>query len=98
MADQKDPKFPNVPTLKEMKIDWSCGAWRGIAAPKGTPAEIVAILEKTIEKIVKSKDFVDFMTSRGFGIYYLNSKDFAKALEKADKENGEVMKAAGIAK
>jgi tripartite-type tricarboxylate transporter receptor subunit TctC len=50
MADQRDPKFPDVRTLKEMGIDWTCGAWRGIAAPKGTAPEIVAVLEKAIEK------------------------------------------------
>jgi tripartite-type tricarboxylate transporter receptor subunit TctC len=98
MADQKDPKFPEVPTLKEMGIDWTCGAWRGIAAPKGTPPEIVAVLEKAIEKVVKSDDFIKFMKNRGFGIYWLNSADFAKAIAKADEDNGKIMKAAGIVK
>jgi len=98
MADKRDPKYPDVPTLKEMGMDWSCGAWRGITAPKGTPPEIVAVLEKAIAKVVQSKDFKEFMANRGYGIYWLESKDFAKALEQADKDNGEVMKAAGIAK
>jgi len=98
MADEKDPKFPEVPTLKELGIDWTCGAWRGIAAPKGTPAEIVAVLEKAIEKVVKSDEFIKFMKNRGFGIYWLNSADFAKALAKADEDNGKIMKAAGIVK
>ena len=98
MADEKDPKFPDVPTLKEMGIDWTCGAWRGIAAPKGTPPEIVAVLEKAIEKVVKSDDFIKFMKNRGFGIYWLNSADFAKAIAKADEDNGKIMKAAGIVK
>lgn len=98
MASQKDPKFPEVPTLKELGIDWTCGAWRGIAAPKGTPKEIVAVLEKAIAKVVKSDDFVKFMKNRGFGIYYLNTADFAKELAQADKDNGKIMKAAGIAK
>jgi tripartite-type tricarboxylate transporter receptor subunit TctC len=81
-----------------MGINWSCGAWRGIAAPAGTPAEIVAVLEKAIEKVVKSDDFVKFMKNRGFGIYWLPSAEFAKALAQADKDNGEIMKEAGIAK
>ena len=98
MASQKDPKFPNVPTLKELGIDWTCGAWRGIAAPKGTPSEIIEVLEKAIAKVVKSDDFIKFMKNRGFGIYYLNTADFAQALARADKDNGEIMKAAGIAK
>ena len=98
MASQKDPKFPEVPTLKELGVDWTCGAWRGIAAPKGTPKEIIAVLEKAIAKVVKSDEFVKFMKNRGFGMYYLNAADFAKALAQADKDNGEIMKAAGIAK
>jgi tripartite-type tricarboxylate transporter receptor subunit TctC len=98
MASQRDPKFPDVPTLKELGIDWTCGAWRGIAAPRGTPKEIVAVLEKAIAKVVKSDEFVKFMKNRGFGIYYLNTADFAKTLAQADKDNGEIMKAAGIVK
>jgi tripartite-type tricarboxylate transporter receptor subunit TctC len=98
MADKRDPKFPDVPTLKELGINWTCGAWRGVAAPKGTPPAVVAVLEKAMDKVVKSKEFVEFMESRGFGIYYLDAKAFAQALAAADKENGEVMKAAGIAK
>ena len=54
--------------------------------------------EKAIETVVKSEDFIKFMKNRGYGIYYLNSADFAKALTQADKDNGEIMKAAGIAK
>jgi tripartite-type tricarboxylate transporter receptor subunit TctC len=98
MASQRDPKFPEVPTLKQLGIDWTSGAWRGIAAPKGTPKEIVTVLEKAIAKVVKSDDFTKFMKNRGFGIYYLNTADFAKTLAQADKDNGEIMKAAGIAK
>jgi tripartite-type tricarboxylate transporter receptor subunit TctC len=98
MADQRDPKFPEVPTLKEMGIDWTCGAWRGIAAPLGTPPEIVAVLEKAIAKVVKSEEFIKFMKNRGFGIYWLDSADFAKVMAQSDADNGKIMKAAGIVK
>ena len=42
MAEKRDPAFPNVPTLKELGLNYSMGAWRGIALPKGTSSEIVA--------------------------------------------------------
>lgn len=98
MAEKRDPKFPDTPTLKEMGIDWSAAAWRGIAAPKGTPPEIVAVLEKAIAKVHKSDEFIKFMKNRGYGMIWKNSAEFAKFLEKADKDNGEVMKAAGVRK
>lgn len=98
MADERDPKYPDTPTLKELGIDWTTAAWRGIAAPKGTPKEIIDILEKAIAKVHKSPEFIKFMNNRGYGMVWKNSKDFAAMLEKADKDNGEVMKAAGIVK
>src|SRR6188768_1313880 len=36
MANERNPAFASVPTLKEsMGVDYSVGAWRGIAGPKG---------------------------------------------------------------
>jgi tripartite-type tricarboxylate transporter receptor subunit TctC len=81
-----------------MGIDWSAAAWRGIAAPKGTPPDIVEVLEKAIAKVHKSDEFIKFMKNRGYGMIWKNSAEFAKFLEKADKDNGEVMKAAGVRK
>jgi tripartite-type tricarboxylate transporter receptor subunit TctC len=98
MAPERNTSYPDVPTLKEMGVDWTCATWRGIGAPKGTPQEIIDVLEAAVKKVVENQEFIDFMNNRGFGIYWLNSADFAAALEQADKDNGEVMKAAGIAK
>src|SRR5688572_12461113 len=45
MSPQRNPIFPNVPTLKEsMGIDYATGAWRGIAGPKGLPADVASKL------------------------------------------------------
>ena len=98
MADKRDPKFPDVPTLKEKGADWTCAAWRGIAAPKGTPPEIVTILEKAVAKVHKSPEFLKFMKNRGYGVTWMDAANFSTFLAKADKDNGEVMKAAGIIK
>jgi len=98
MADTRDPAFPNVPTLKELGINWTMGAWRGIALPKGTPPEIVAVYEKALDKVVKSKEFVDFMKAGPFGILYKPSGEFAKFLAQQDETMGVLMKEAGLTK
>jgi tripartite-type tricarboxylate transporter receptor subunit TctC len=98
MADERDPKFPDVPTLKERGLDWTCGAWRGVAAPRGTPPEIVSMLEKALAKIVKSDEFIQFMKNRGYGIYWKDAEAFAATLAESDAVNGRLMKAAGIVK
>ncbi len=98
MAEQRDPKYPDVPTLREMGIDWTAAAWRGITAPKGTPKEIVDVLEAAVGRVHKSKEFLDFMKNRGYGVIWKNAKDFGKFMAEADANNFKVMTAAGLIK
>jgi tripartite-type tricarboxylate transporter receptor subunit TctC len=91
--------YPNVPTLKSTTgSDWTIAAWRGIAAPKGIPADARDKLAAVIQKIGGSKEYVDFMSSRGFGVIYQGPDDFAKFMAKSDADLGATMKAVGIAK
>ena len=91
--------YPNVPTLKAATgSDWKLGAWRGIAAPKGIPAEARDKLVAAIGKIAASKEYTDFMSSRGFGVIYAGPDEFAKFMAKSDTDLGATMKAVGIAK
>ena len=98
-----DPKrsmlFPDVPTLKEATgSSWATGAWRGIAAPKGLPADVQAKLEAAVKKAYDSKDYKDFMAQRGFGVLWGNAKEFASFMAKGDADMKAVMTAVGIAK
>lgn len=36
---QRHPLMPEVPTFKELGVDWVDGAYRGVGVPKGTPVE-----------------------------------------------------------
>ena len=45
MAAERNSAFKDVPTLKEaMDIDYTTGAWRGFAAPKGTARRTSPVL------------------------------------------------------
>lgn len=37
--DKRHPLMPDVPTFKELGVNWVDGAYRGIGVPKGTPPE-----------------------------------------------------------
>ena len=99
MSDTPAALYPNVPTLKAATgSDWKIGAWRGIAAPKGLPNDIRDKLSAAIRKIAASKEYNDFMSSRGFGVVYLGPDDFGRFMAKSDTDLGATMKAVGIAK
>jgi tripartite-type tricarboxylate transporter receptor subunit TctC len=99
MADKPASLYPNVPTLKAaIGSDWTMAAWRGIVAPKGIPNDVRDKLAAAIRKIAASKEYTDFMASRGFGVIYAGPDDFAKFMAKSDTDLGATMKAVGIAK
>ena len=99
MAEKRAALYPNVPTLKEATGSaWTMAAWRGVAAPKGIPAEARDKLIAAIQKIAASKEYNEFMTQRGFGVIYAGPDEFAKFMAKADADLGATMKAVGITK
>jgi len=99
MSDAPAALYPNVPTLKAATgSDWKLGAWRGIAAPKGLPNDVRDKLVGAIKKIAASKEYVDFMGSRGFGVAYLGPDEFGRFMAKSDTDLGATMKAVGIVK
>jgi tripartite-type tricarboxylate transporter receptor subunit TctC len=99
MAAERNPAFKDVPTLKEaMGIDYTTGAWRGFTAPKGLPADIATKLTAALQTVNKSKEFLDFMAARGFGVRWADAAGFAKFMDDGNKAMGVAMAAAGLAK
>ncbi|MDM0000109.1 tripartite tricarboxylate transporter substrate binding protein [Variovorax sp. J22P240] len=99
MSDKPSALYPNIPTLKSaVGSDWTMAAWRGIVAPKGIPNDVRDKLSAAVKKVAASKDYTDFMASRGFGVTYAGPEDFGKFMAKSDAELGATMKAVGIAK
>ena len=91
--------YPNVPTLKkELNSDWAIAAWRVIAAPKGIPAEARKTLTTALKKVYDSKDYKDFMASRGFGVIWADPQGTAKFMAESDQNLGAALKAVGLAK
>ena len=77
MSEERLPSLPDVPTFKELGIDIVTGTWRGLAVPKGTPADVVEKLRDAFAKAVENPEFVEFMNNAFLNIYYLNAEDFA---------------------
>ena len=56
-TEQRLPSIPDVPTLKELGVNFVEGSYRGYLAPKGTPKEITAVLADGLEKVSADPQF-----------------------------------------
>jgi len=95
---ERDPGFPNVPTMKELGYDIVIELFRGISVPAGTPADIVAKLEAAFEKGSQAKSFVDFSKKNSFNVSFMGKAEFDKYVTPLNDMIAQVMEESGLKK
>ncbi len=71
--------FPEAPTYDELGIEMPyIGGWRGIAVPKDTPDEIVAVYREKAAEVINSDKFKELMKTQNLTVDYLSGEDFEK--------------------
>ena len=91
--------FPDVPTLKEATgSDWTVGAWRMVAGPKGVPQEVIDVLVPAVKRAYEDAKYKEFMDGRGFGMVYRDPQAAFEFMKADDEAFGKVMEAAGLTK
>jgi tripartite-type tricarboxylate transporter receptor subunit TctC len=99
MAPARNPQFASVPTLNEtLGISYATGAWRGIAGPRNMPAEVQQTYVAALKKAYDSREYQEFMASRGFGVIWGDQAAFTSYMAESDRAMGEAMRAAGLAR
>ncbi len=97
--EKRHPKIPDCPTFKEQGFELVGGAYRGIAVPKSTPAEIQKKLAADLAKVNADPDFIKKMEDGGFAMLDVGPDkmdafmaDIKKRYETLAKEMGIVKK------
>ena len=98
MSSERDKIFPNVPSFKEEGVNAEFYTWRGLALPKGVPANVKAKISEAYKKAFDSKEFQEFAAKASLNLAYLNAADFTKFLDQNYKDVDTVMKSLGLAK
>jgi tripartite-type tricarboxylate transporter receptor subunit TctC len=97
MADERQPGFDDVPTLKEQGIDFSLGAWRGYGAPAGTPDCVMDVLDEALGNVAESPEFVEVMENTNSAITYMDAAETAEYWQQQDEYMAELIDQMGIA-
>jgi tripartite-type tricarboxylate transporter receptor subunit TctC len=98
MSPERLEEFPEIPTVKELGVEWEAVGWRGLALPKGTSEEVVGALNEACQRIIMSEPYEDFMRKNGFAIQARGPAEFARFLEEQDAQWRPVIEAAGYAR
>jgi len=99
MGDERDPAYPETPTLKELGYPIVLESWYYIYGPKNMEKPVVKKLEEAFRKVIDSPEFTKFAQERLFWVKRpVAGEDLRTALVRRHKEHGELLKKLGMIK
>jgi tripartite-type tricarboxylate transporter receptor subunit TctC len=91
-AEKRFELFPDVPTVKEQGIDFAMGQWRGLAAPKGTPPDVIKKLHDAFKKGMDDPVFRKNAKDMVVNLSYLGPEAFGKLMAHDDEFYAKLVK------
>ncbi len=93
---KRDPALPDLPTIAEAGVNaYEAGVWFGLAAPAGTPADVIAKISTEAIKGTRSPEFVKRMTELGYVIMGQGPEQMTAMLKAEIERWTPVIKASG---
>lgn len=97
-TEERHPRFPDVPTFKELGYDLVSGAYRGIAVPESTPENVRNQLSDMIGKINADPEFRKKMENDGMALLDVDYKGMGKFMSDMTKIYVDTAKEAAVLK
>jgi tripartite-type tricarboxylate transporter receptor subunit TctC len=94
-SEERMAVLKDVPTFKELGYDVVEGAYRGVAAPPGTPDEIVKYLANVFDKVMRDPGVQKKMDQNGFKTEYMGPEASLALVKKKMVEYEAIMKELG---
>ncbi|MEO8014037.1 MAG: tripartite tricarboxylate transporter substrate binding protein [Polaromonas sp.] len=96
--EQRHPQLPDCPTFKEQGFNLIGGAYRGVAVPKSTPADIQNKLAADLAKVNADPDFIRKMEENGFAMLNVGPAQMGAFMAEVKSRYEALAKEMGIVK
>lgn len=83
----------DAPTFREQGFEVIMSSQRGLAAPKGTPKEIVDRIAEAVAQTMKDPEFIEKARQQILPLAYKSAAEWTAELQKADQQYREVWQA-----
>jgi tripartite-type tricarboxylate transporter receptor subunit TctC len=88
--------LPDVPAIGESVPGFEASSWYGVGAARGTPAAIIATLDREIEAVISDENMKARFAGVGIDPMFMAAVEFAKFIADEAEKWGKVVKFAGI--
>jgi len=95
-SPQRWPGLPDIPTIAETVPGYSAMVYYGMSAPKGTPPEIVATLNKAVNEALRDPTLAARFAELGGTAQPMTPAEYGKLIADETEKWGKVVKFAGV--
>jgi tripartite-type tricarboxylate transporter receptor subunit TctC len=96
-SDRRNPALPDVPTVQQAGVaGYNVASWNALAAPAGTPPEVIALLGRAARDAVASPAVQDKLVRLGMRLQGSTPAELQTLLASEIQRWGEVIRAAHI--
>ena len=88
--------FPDTPTVAEVLPGYDSRGWFGYLAPAGTPAKIVALLNREINRAMMMPEVKDKLAAIGLTVVAETPESFALTLKSDYEKYGKLIRTIGL--
>ena len=94
--EKRHPLLPDVPTFKELGVDWVDGAFRGIGVPKSTPIEARRRLGELWASLNAEPEMKELAAKSGFELVNIGPEQMDAFMRERIRTYSEVAKQMGL--
>lgn len=95
-SKERDPAWPDLPTMYELGVPFEMSIWYGISAPAGTPVAVVDKIHAAIERAVRNDAVRTAYASMGMQVDTRGSGEFEQVIQSDTKRWIDLVRKAGI--
>ena len=95
-SDKRLDAFPDLPTVKESGYDVVVRKFRGLAGPKGLPADVIAAWEAATQKVLADPKYKEAYEGANLRAEFMPHADYVKFIETFGTETGDFLKKTGV--
>ena len=96
VSDDRLERFPDLPTVREQGIDLAVRKFRGLAGPRGMPADVIAAWEAAIPKLLDDPEYRALYTENSLLRGFIPHAEYVGFMDAFGQETETFLRDAGV--
>lgn len=96
VGEERLPQFPDVATAREQGIDLAVRKFRGLAGPKGLPADVIAAWESVVPQLLDDPAYRKLYTGNSLQPGFMPHAEYVAFMEAFGRETEAFLQDAGV--